>query len=519
MAIIKQAKNIYVNINKTDTSYSGSFEIIAKEIFIYSTEENLKLNSNKKITANGDSNMHFTGKLKEGIAAITKTYWSSDESGESMITQSNLENTVYFHIKTVGLSNQSLSLQLFDRNALSFKDDKLFEGKTIEKKCQLDKDGYGKIELELPLDWTKDLEDEKVFGIINTAYRRIYWKVVSGHKNVKNKKIETFLRVHRSDRFLHVESSDKYNLPQIYTTEGEQITVFAEYLKEEAINKVKEEVIDFVSTAVEESVREGAHRYAVGKLSKGYLVTQSREIIGGPKNARGKNRQMQLIYYDVEGKPFYHLRANDINYKNFKGERISTKGVDPYQVFFDQKSGCKLRILGYFDKVRMVYDIFQVLKQVMENKPGERLHVPLLKRGPAMFFDLVGMMAYHEFSKIDDSMEAFRRERLEEAKTEGLEAVMDLLKSWKWWNGVGRVNGAELKDHQIEYELLDITCETAMKIKQGEFKTYKDMYDYNSQNVYDDNKDDVTILIRNQNDPVRKGRVDIIETFFIKEQL
>lgn len=54
MAIIKQAKNISVNINKTHMSFSGTFREVAKELFIYSTAENLKLISNKKIIANGN---------------------------------------------------------------------------------------------------------------------------------------------------------------------------------------------------------------------------------------------------------------------------------------------------------------------------------------------------------------------------------------------------------------------------------------------------------------------------------
>lgn len=465
------------------------------------------------------SSVRFTGELKEGIASITKTYWSSDKEGKNTITQANLENTVYFHIKTVGLANQTLTLQLFDRDTLAINDDELFNGEKIKKECQLDKDGYGKIELVLPLSWTEDLEGEKqrfVFGLIeiNTIYRRLYWKVVSGHKNVNNKNIESFLRIHRSDRFLHVESSEVYNLPQVYTTEGEQITVFAEYIKEKIKDKAEEEVIDFVTTAIEESVKDSAHKYAVAKLSKGYLVTQSREIIGGPKNAKGRDRQIKSIVYDIEGGPPLLFRANDIDYKNFKGERISTKGVDPYKVFYDQKAECKLKVLGYFNKAQKIYDIFQVLKQAMECKPGESLPIPTLATGPAMFFELVGMMAYYEFSKLDDALEEYRRKQLEEAKGEGLAAVEALLSSWKYWNGVAKARGAELSDDDIVYDTLDITAETAMKIKQGEFKTYRDL---DSSTFQAKGDEDITILYRNQYDSIRKGRVYVIETFFIKE--
>lgn len=459
------------------------------------------------------SSVRFTGELKEGIASITKTYWSSDKAGENEITQANLENTVYFHIKTVGLANQTLTLQLFDEDTID--DDDKFDGKKIEKKCQLDKNGYGKIELVLPLSWTDDLEGEKwrLWLIdINITYRKLYWKVISGHENVNNKKIKKFLQVHRSDRFLHVESSEVYNLPQVYTTEGEQITVFAEYIKEKIKDKAKEEVIDFVTTAIEESVKDNARKYAVAKLSKGYLVTQSREIIGGPKNAKGRDRQIKSIVYDIEGGPPLLFRANDVDYKNFKGERISTKGVDPYKVFYDQKAECKLKVLGYFNKAQKIYDIFQVLKQAMECKPGESLPIPTLATGPAMFFELVGMMAYYEFSKLDDALEEYRRKQLEEAKGEGLAAVEALLSNWKYWNGVAKARGAELSDDDIVYDTLYITAETAMKIKQGEFKTYEELESFIFQAEEDKN---ITVLYRNQYDSIRKGRVYVIETFFM----
>jgi len=54
MAIIKRAKNIRLQIKKEYTSISGKMEETSKRIFIYSTKEDLSLNSNKKIIANGN---------------------------------------------------------------------------------------------------------------------------------------------------------------------------------------------------------------------------------------------------------------------------------------------------------------------------------------------------------------------------------------------------------------------------------------------------------------------------------
>ena len=54
MAIIKQAKNIYSQIEEEYTAVIGSFAEMAEEIIVDSTAENLSLNSNKKIVAKGN---------------------------------------------------------------------------------------------------------------------------------------------------------------------------------------------------------------------------------------------------------------------------------------------------------------------------------------------------------------------------------------------------------------------------------------------------------------------------------
>lgn len=53
MAIIKHAKNIKLYITKDHISFVGKMEETSKKIFVYSTDKNLSLNSNKKIISNG----------------------------------------------------------------------------------------------------------------------------------------------------------------------------------------------------------------------------------------------------------------------------------------------------------------------------------------------------------------------------------------------------------------------------------------------------------------------------------
>lgn len=54
MAINKQAKNITINVKNKYVSYSGNLTKTTKRLNVESVNENLSLNSNKKIVANGN---------------------------------------------------------------------------------------------------------------------------------------------------------------------------------------------------------------------------------------------------------------------------------------------------------------------------------------------------------------------------------------------------------------------------------------------------------------------------------
>lgn len=54
MAIIKRAKNITIRIESKSVSYSGNLTKTAKRLNVESVNENLSLNSNKKIVAQGN---------------------------------------------------------------------------------------------------------------------------------------------------------------------------------------------------------------------------------------------------------------------------------------------------------------------------------------------------------------------------------------------------------------------------------------------------------------------------------
>jgi hypothetical protein len=55
MAIIKKAKNITLQIKHDYTAIAGKMEETAKKITVYSSKEDLVLNSNKKIVTNGNN--------------------------------------------------------------------------------------------------------------------------------------------------------------------------------------------------------------------------------------------------------------------------------------------------------------------------------------------------------------------------------------------------------------------------------------------------------------------------------
>lgn len=54
MAIIKQAKNVHITIQKTDVIFAGNFIMNAKKVIIEASADNLELNSSKKIKKDGN---------------------------------------------------------------------------------------------------------------------------------------------------------------------------------------------------------------------------------------------------------------------------------------------------------------------------------------------------------------------------------------------------------------------------------------------------------------------------------
>lgn len=54
MAIIKKATNIRVYVKNEHTRVAAKIETVAEEVFVYAVKEDLSLNSNKKIIANGN---------------------------------------------------------------------------------------------------------------------------------------------------------------------------------------------------------------------------------------------------------------------------------------------------------------------------------------------------------------------------------------------------------------------------------------------------------------------------------
>lgn len=112
---------------------------------------------------------------------------------------------------------------------------------------------------------------------------------------------------------------------------------------------------------------------------------------------------------------------------------------------------------------------------------------------------MMGMMIDTKFEQMEEAFEQRRHEELEEAKVQGLKAV----EAW--------VSRCGDNSKEIKYRLMKITKETACKILQGTFKTIGEIE--SSDNPNEILK--ITILYREQVEPLKETKVFVVETLFI----
>lgn len=449
---------------------------------------------------------------------IKKSYWSSDKAGKNKIERARLEETVYFHIETEGIPNGSvIDLQLFDEDA--FFDDCEFCGKKVFEMVVINED-KGVVELYLPDEWASDLALEEWNFILITSnlhYRDLYWKATY-KKSMKNEKIKTILQIRYSNNQLYIKPSKlDETFPEIYSNIGEQIIVLVNTAGNEVVDSIKKSTKKTAETYAETAMKNAAHNYAVGKVSKGYMVTND-GVEYGPTVAKGTERKLQDIkFISKDGRYIETEQGYDFYSKKKSGKLVTTKGVDQYEYHYNQqsgkehankdayykeKAGCKIKVLGALSKTGAIMDIFSVFSFAANPSRDKPLPIPGA--------DILGMIAYDQINEMETFLNEWQEMRiktiLDEAKREGLNKVKDVIYN---------KGNAYPEFRNADYELLEISPEIGSRIMQGEFNKIEEIIDAS----YDCEKYEkiITLLYRNTKHPISDINIALIETFFIKE--
>jgi len=448
-----------------------------------------------KLTAKIESNSYEVN-LPVVSPEIIKAYWT-DTKG-TKISRERLENTVYFHIETKGIpDNSKINLQLFDEDKLT-PDDNTFAGKEEKREITI-KSNKGSIELYLPLEWTEDLKEEFA------KYRKLYWKTTYGNR-IKDKKIESFLEIFYSDRTLYViGSNDKFMLPELYDMGGNEL-----------VYTIIEGVHDLAEDSVKDFANKHINRIALAKLEAGNMIDNKGKIHTST-TARGTQRVVSTrTVFTNEG-----LKIQTVQGRNFTiPNGTTTQGIS--QIDYFSNYGSKVKFIRLLKHIGRIFDVFEFVDILSSSlKPLDRskpLSIPFSAANP--FVDIavnvgmsiLGMVTQVHFSEMEEALEMDRRHRLEEAKSQGLQAVKKLVDGWKYWNGVEAARTGVLPKGKVEYQIMGISNQTASKIIQGEITKFKE--DVQRIEISNYNPD-IQILYRRENDTIKGGDKYIIETFFL----
>ncbi|WP_165024383.1 hypothetical protein [Dysgonomonas sp. ZJ279] len=419
--------------------------------------------------------------------SIKDAYWEDSEGKKT--NGADLEETVYFIIKTEGFSNgNKIKLQLMESDAPAWSDTE-FAGKEI-KIDAIVQNNQAKVELYLDESWAQMIKDD------NGETIELYWEATFEQKvsfgfvefSYDQKtdlcySMTEYLRVGYSQRKLYIRPSqidDKF--PELYSSIGEQIVL--------VVSIGKSDVID----SIESSTKNMAHQYSIAKISHGYMVAKNGTVFG-PETTRGGLRQVHKVeFYNSDGRFVSAEQGYDFSSRRKNGQMTSTRGVNQYEYHYNSEIGCKVKILGTLRKVGMVWDVFDIFRFATNPSNDSALPIPAIPGA-----NLIGMIAHDKFQEFETdyetSLDKHQRKLLSETKPKGMDAVKRLI----WGNEAG-------------YAVLDISSEMASDIIHGKFKTFEDI----ENKSYNIKKTDVAILFRRMKHPISEKDIVIIETFFMK---
>ncbi|XRE42286.1 hypothetical protein ACIVBQ_000490 [Tenacibaculum discolor] len=447
---------------------------------------------------------------------IISGWWTKNKNDRLNLKKAKLGDTVYFHIETKNIKDgEEIDCKLYDLDKFSSDDylnpdDDEFDKKEVHKKAIV-KNNKATIELFLNQKWEQNLIEDRAYDI--ELYWRVTYKKIT--KNLPNRE-SLYLNVAFSDRTLFFKPSIAGGkLPQLIANDGSPLflaelkgatTDEVEGIAKSKIKKkIKKKAEKLVSSAVagyNNAIESRVTTIALAKLAKGNMVDTNGKI-------HTKSRKIYQYTEEVFNKEVIVKRgrrfnngvvksaANQAHYFATNGtnvEILNTLRIRPLMSAEDASEA--------FSKIFSLVDFSMMSLEEITDTP---LNVPdfLLKRflpktpivGISLWLEFLGYVALVEHEKQEAMVDQIMQEKLERAKTKGLDALRTFLHVY-----------------EIAYFLEPITSNTLSSILTGKFKTLEEVRDYDKKIFNDRN---IMLLIReDKKNPVQVKT--IIESIFIE---
>lgn len=434
------------------------------------------------------------GKAYLGIRNIVG-WWSSQKSYDPRykITEARLEDTVYFVIKTAGVpSGTQIDLQLYNLEELFLLDylypDKYrFDGniKIVETHIQND---YAIIELQLPMTWTKDVEEDG-------EVLELYWKVTTS--NMKDtclpKSKKDFLNVKVSDRDLFIKPSYiNSGMPEVYTKNGEQL-FFIKFIEDEIKDEITEETV--------EALEFYKNKIALAKLARGYMINNEGKVYESLSD--GSRREVyDCSYYTTDGKIIYVKQGRNWTTRTGDGKILSTAGINQYEHFANK--GTRVTILNLFSKGIGYWDIFSSVTNMNASNTSEPLSISLpgvtgsCGMAISLLVELGGLIAEDMYCKGEEVEADYMYFELEKVKNKGIDAVKQTIKQF-----------SNSKNSKLRFDIIYVSPQIADDIIKGKYKHFEDL----RRDSVDSSNKSIAILYEYFN--YKNGKIYVLDKFYL----
>ncbi|WP_010522980.1 type VI secretion system tube protein TssD [Aquimarina agarivorans] len=438
----------------------------------------------------------YTSQEDQKEPRLLKGWWTSDSDGCNPISKANLGDYVYFHVQTKDIEiGQQINCQLWEYDhffGIDYLnvDENKFPKHEINKTAtvqEIDGDTIATAKLELKDSWTKMITDDNGDQLelyCNVSYKNLKKELPASRNDV--------LFVGFNKRTLYFKTPlATHNLPEFISYDGDPMLLM-QFGKGLYGGKIKDKVLDAATKEANKAIK----KIAFAKLKKGYMVDNFGKVYKGDRLIHEYKK-----VYSNSGKLFENLKkGKNFGYKHEGQPLKTTKGISQYDYF--STTGKRVTLLGMVKYIGNVLDIFSFTKTIGEDLDTNK---PLpLDFGPlSPIADLAGVLVKDQKAEMDMELEADIQKEIDLAKLKGLDATRKAIDTWN-------------HNEKYNWQLLPVSGKTANKLLQGEFSTFDELLNFQSD-IIDDFDKNINILYRTIENRERGFPLDIIETLFINE--